>query len=98
MSARKSRFTGLFEAQEQPTTPPEVATLPSAAETPASVVVAERPKKEALGGKRNNPDYVQRTAYITQKTDRAVKKKLIDIGNKEFSELVEELLAEWLER
>jgi hypothetical protein len=49
-------------------------------------------------GKRNNPDYVQRTAYIRRQTDLAVKMKLLQQGgHQEFSELVDELLTKWLQ-
>ncbi len=49
-------------------------------------------------GKRNNPDYVQRTAYIRKQTDLAVKMKLLQQGGKqEFSELVDALLSKWLQ-
>jgi hypothetical protein len=53
--------------------------------------------RTARVGKRNNPEYVQRTAYIRKTTDRAVKRKLFDQGEgKEFSELVDELLSQWV--
>lgn len=48
-------------------------------------------------GKRSNPDYEQVTAYIRRDTHRTVKMALLtEGGNREFSELVEELLNEWL--
>jgi hypothetical protein len=48
-------------------------------------------------GKRSNPDYEQVTAYIKKKTYKQIKIALLeqdDIGD--FSELVEELLSQWL--
>jgi len=48
-------------------------------------------------GKRSNPDYEQVTAYIRSQTYRDVKIALLQRGgDREFSELVEELLTDWL--
>jgi len=46
-------------------------------------------------GKRGNPDYAQVTAYIPKTLHDETKVKLIRQGNKEFSQLVEELLTGW---
>jgi hypothetical protein len=57
-----------------------------------------QPKK--LGrprGKRSNPDYEQVTAYIKKSTYTAIKIALLQSDEgQEFSELVEELLTDWL--
>ena len=47
-------------------------------------------------GKRSHPDFEQITAYIRKDTHHAVKVVLLKNGRKEFSELVEELLHQWL--
>lgn len=48
-------------------------------------------------GKRSNPDYEQVTAYIRRDTYTEVKIALLQQGeDREFSELVEQLLTEWL--
>ena len=47
-------------------------------------------------GKRSHPDFEQITAYIRKDTHHAVKIALLQNGKKEFSELVEELLCQWL--
>lgn len=54
-----------------------------------------RPKGSA-GGKRDDEHYTQASAYILRKTHKKVKAALIE-DEKEFSELIEELLTEWLE-
>jgi len=47
--------------------------------------------------KRSDPDFVQTTAYIRKDTHRDVKIALLHEGQEqEFSELVEELLSNWL--
>ena len=48
-------------------------------------------------GKRSNPAFVQVTAYLRGETYRRVKIRLLEAGEaREFSELVEDLLVEWL--
>lgn len=48
-------------------------------------------------GKRSDPDFVQTTAYIRGDTYKGVKIALIEEDEgREYSELVEELLAKWL--
>lgn len=50
-------------------------------------------------GKRSNSEFQQVTAYIRRDTYRRVSIKLIDQEVKgEFSELIEELLQEWLDK
>lgn len=48
-------------------------------------------------GKRNDPAYTQVTAYIRKETHHQVKLALLqEGGDREFSELVEDLLSEYL--
>lgn len=48
-------------------------------------------------GKRNDPDYDQTTAYVRKDTYKAVRIALIEEGEeRDYSVLVEELLAQWL--
>ena len=46
-------------------------------------------------GKRGNPDYAQVTAYIPKTLHDETKVNLIRQDNREFSQLVEELLTGW---
>ena len=46
--------------------------------------------------KRGDPDYTQVTAYIRKDTHMAVKRKLLDMGDAEFSDTVEALLQDWV--
>lgn len=55
----------------------------------------EKPKRGRPRAKRSDDNYKQVTAYILKTTHLEVKKRLLD-EEREFSELVEELLAEWL--
>ena len=54
------------------------------------------PRRGRPSGKRSHPDFEQITAYIRKDTHHAVKIMLLQNGRKEFSELVEELLHQWL--
>jgi hypothetical protein len=55
------------------------------------------PKRGRPAGKRSNPDFEQVTAYIRKRTHADVKIALLREGQKrEFSALVEDLLAGWL--
>lgn len=47
--------------------------------------------------RRSDPDYTQVTAYIPKTLHKQAKIRLLQ-EDKQFSELVEELLAEWLNR
>jgi hypothetical protein len=47
-----------------------------------------------LKGKRSHPDYTQITAYIRKETHEKVMREIYK--RKEFSELLEELLDDWL--
>ena len=48
------------------------------------------------GGKRSNDEYRQVSAYVRKDTHRRVKMALLE-QDREFSDLVEELLNEWLD-
>ena len=58
----------------------------------------EQRKRGRPTGKRSNPQYAQVTAYIPRALYDEVKILLIRDGGKEFSELVAELLSEWLRK
>ncbi len=48
-------------------------------------------------GKRRHPDYEQVTAYIRKDTHHQVKLALLqELKGRQFSDLVEELLSDWL--
>ncbi|PSB08057.1 hypothetical protein C7B62_18030 [Pleurocapsa sp. CCALA 161] len=63
-------------------------------------MVDEKPESVKKGrpkGKRSNPDFEQVTAYVRSQTYRQTKIALLQQSELEdFSELVEELLTEWL--
>jgi hypothetical protein len=76
------------EPEPQPTPP---AALPS----PAPPLV---PRKGRPPGKRSDPRFVQVTAYVPESLHRKVKIRLLQEAEvKEFSELIEELLEDWVD-
>lgn len=57
----------------------------------------ESQRKPKTRGKRSDPDYEQVSAYIRKETYRNVKIALLQEEEKrDFSDLVEALLSEWL--
>jgi hypothetical protein len=54
-----------------------------------------RPPRSQVAGKRGDPDYRQVSAYVRKDTHRKVKMGLLE-EDREFSELVEDLLRDWL--
>lgn len=58
--------------------------------------MADNPKKT---GKSSNADYTQVLTYIRRDTHRQIKKVLIDdLDERDLSDLVEELLSDWLKK
>ena len=78
-----SDFKKIFQAREM-TPPPTVAP-----ET-------EKGKTKKLQGKRSDPNFTQVSAYIPKDLHRRVKVELME-GDRQFSDLVTELLTQWLE-
>jgi hypothetical protein len=94
MTAKVSKFQAVLSSREASEELQEEAIDLVTKDLPAPSPVAKmgRPK-----GKRSNPDYTQVTAYIRQDTYKDVRVLLLQQGNgQEFSELVEELLSEYL--
>lgn len=85
-----SKFQGLIDAaNSRESTAPE----PAPVAMPAKPRGTGRPR-----GKRSDPNFDQVTAYIRKDTHQGAKIALLQEGRgREFSELVEDLLAEWLQ-
>jgi len=59
---------------------------------------AEAPQSQPKrAGKRDDPDYTQISVYICKQPYHEVKRRLIGSGQ-DFSELVNQLVVEWLQR
>lgn len=59
----------------------------------------EEPKRRQrkATGKRSDPNYIQVGAYIPKDLNKEVKRSLVDYDG-DFSDLVTQLLEEWLEQ
>lgn len=95
-----SKFKSLLDAAKGREPEPEKASQDSVVNQPQPITEPQplqkrgRPKK----GKRSHPDYEQVTAYIRKDTHRAAKIALLREGKeREFSELIQDLLEHWLE-
>jgi len=86
-----SKFAGVLAAKrETDATEESVAPL-------AALPSAEAKRRGRPNAKRSDPEFVQTTAYIRRDTHRDAKIALLHEGEgREYSELVEELLAGWL--
>jgi hypothetical protein len=104
-----SRFGDILKNAKRPTAPDE----PPADPPPVAEAVVERPpptlatpaevhspapRKGRPPGKRSDPSFEQVTAYIPKALYRDVRIRLLQEGQgQEFSELVADVLAAWLE-
>lgn len=91
-----SKFKNIFDQakEREPETPAKETPHPSPA---LSVMPSPEKKRGRPSGKRSDADYVQVTAYIQKDTHRDVKIALLKTStDKDFSELVDSLLANWL--
>lgn len=87
---RPSAFSSLIQAHQQAHGAGESETTAQAT-TPAAAPGNRK-------GKSSDPDYVKLTSYVRRDTHLAVKKRLLNDGDREISELVEELLTNWLQK
>ncbi len=60
-------------------------------------VTTSPPKKRKSTGKRTDPTYKQVGAYIKKDTYLQIQKLLLDKPDKDFSDLVQELLSDYLD-
>ncbi len=91
-----SKFKGLLDVARDRTPDPELeATAPPPAAGQVRVI-DPTPRRGRPPGKRSSGEYTQVTAYIRTETHRKAKRALLDDG-RDFSDIVEQLVNEWLE-
>ena len=95
-----SRFKGIFETTKE-TEQPEAKTqitvkgrTPKQSPTPPPTIAPVSQKR--VKGKSSNPDFTQALAYVKKSTYKETKKALLDEPTQDFSDLVENLLNQWL--
>jgi hypothetical protein len=92
-----SKFKGILDLAKgrEPEPEPVAAGAPPLA--PPSPAPPEAPRRGRPPGKRSDPAYAQVTAYIPEELHRKVKIALLmEAEGREFSQLVEALLSDWL--
>ena len=90
-----SKFKGLLDAAKGKE--PEEQELEANQPHQLFEEAEQTPKRGRPKGKRSHPDYEQVTAYIKKDTYQEIKISLLREGQKrEFSELIQELLEDWL--
>jgi hypothetical protein len=82
-----SKFDGILSVKSDPNN----KSMSKTAKTSANQSYNDTLKRV---GKRSNPDYTQITAYVRKNTHENVMRKIYK--QQEFSELLEELLSDWL--
>jgi hypothetical protein len=92
-----SKFSGLKAMREKRNQDAEVQPTPEV--TPESAPVADPPRRKVgrPPGKRSNPDYQQVTVLLHAQTYLEVRKRLLE-QRTEVSDLINDLLSEWLKR
>ena len=84
-----SKFDGILTAKSNDDSKTKAKISEAAVKSP-------EPKKPKRIGKRSHPDFTQITAYIRKNTHEAVMRKIYK--RQELSELLEELLTDWLKK
>jgi len=98
--AKTNRFGALSSALKGEAFPEQVEDLPQLTPTleatPTDLPVL--PKRTRAQGKRSNPDFEQVGAYLPKQLIRKVKQLLLEQDDKDFSELVAQVLQEWVDQ
>jgi hypothetical protein len=84
--ASKSGFTELLRAHQE-----------ASADSPAVPQEASALGAGKRLGKSADPNFAKLTCYVRKDTLLQVKRKLLDNGEREISDLVEELMGRWLQ-
>jgi hypothetical protein len=84
-----SKFDGLISAKSKQNSK-------NGDKTSGTAVSGQKNGKSRAPGKRSDPDFTQITAYIRKETHENVMRKIYK--RQELSELLEELLTEWMKK
>jgi hypothetical protein len=83
-----SMFDKLAQGRQKTKVAPEPEPVPE--------VIPQKRQRKATG-KRSDPNYIQVGAYVPIEVNKSVKRLLVD-KEQDFSELVSDLLAEWVKK
>ena len=100
-----SKFAGIFDRDRPADKPSEAkeasgghVVAPSPLPSPAPAGPPPTARRGRPSGKRSDPSFVQATCYIPEDIHRRVKIALLqEAKGQEFSELVGDLLRDWLD-
>ena len=92
---RKSRFSDILIADRDPEPDARPVELTAPAESPAKVEPGRGPGRPR--GRRSSTDYQSVTTYLHRDTYRRTRIRLLET-DRDFGDLVDELLREWLSK
>jgi hypothetical protein len=92
-----SKFSGLRDVREPAIQRASEPRTQQTEEPRTQNTETAEPKKPGRpkNGKRSNPGYVQVSAYIPRHVYLAAKHKMLDEGNREFSDVVREFITDY---
>jgi hypothetical protein len=100
--AEQSKFAGALARLKQPAAepPPEEPAIPERPSTPPSAAgMTGGGKGRPATGKRSDPEWNRYTVLLRKVTHKQASRRLQDLDTgQDLSELVDELLTEWLAR
>ena len=97
-ASKKNKVEKVEEVKPAVTGPAKLNNYVGSTETKdPQVVTTSTPKKRKSTGKRTDPAYKQVGAYIKKDTYLQIQKLLLDKPDKDFSDLVQELLSDYLD-
>jgi hypothetical protein len=97
MSQPQSKFSGALAALNRKPTDSEAAPPAADAVDAAAITPLESRGKGRPPGKRSNVDYRPTTVFLRKRTKNAAQQRLMDDPEgRDLSELIEQLLAQWI--
>ena len=97
MAEKKGKFSALADLHRQPVDEEAAPETPPPAALPPAV--EGRGRGRPATGKRSNPDWKLYSHFLRKQTQRAAVARLqAEESDRDLSDILEELLAEWLRR
>ncbi|RYF36265.1 MAG: hypothetical protein EOO38_27910 [Cytophagaceae bacterium] len=98
MIEKKGKFSALADLQRHPVNEEVAVEIPQPMLTPPSAA-AGRGRGRPATGKRSNPDWKLYSHFLKKQTQRAAVARLqAEDGGQDLSDVLEELLTQWIKR